>query len=546
MPIRDEAINVFMGLPGRRRPPRADLQPRRRLLRARHRLQPHRDHRLGPRRDAGQARRAGHRAREAALHRARGRLADLLRRDPDGYRIELIERATERRRTAAVGCAHGRADRRRRPRVELVPPGGLHVPADGWWKRTDEIYEAVRIGEGLAATGELGEAGMARAQATMEVFAHFCAASGIEPDAVLAVATSAHPRRVELGASSSSAPRRPAACACACSAARRRRATATWRPSTRPPCPTASMLDIGGGSMQLVHVVGRHSRELDSWRLGAVRMSERFLPGDGPAKPKQIRELVGYVTAKLERAPWLGRCGPRLVGIGGTIRNLAAAAQRDLDVPEAGVQGYRHRARGARPPGRRAGLAPAGRARQVPRHQARARRHHPRRRDRRADGHGGRRLRGPRGRPRPACARASSSSATSTATRRCSTTCAARASSTSPRSTGWTPAQPAHRPRRAPRPRPLRRARRRRPCTPGDPVERELLWAAALLHDIGMTVDYDDHHKHSRYLVLNAGLPGLRAARARPHRPGRALPPQGHAVAGPVRPAGASRATRSA
>jgi exopolyphosphatase/guanosine-5'-triphosphate,3'-diphosphate pyrophosphatase len=24
-----------------------------------------------------------------------------------------------------------------------------------------------------------------------------------------------------------------------------------------------------------------------------------------------------------------------------------------------------------------------------------------------------------------------------------------------------------------------------------------------------MTVDYDDHHKHSRYLVLNGGLPGF-------------------------------------
>ena len=30
---------------------------------------------------------------------------------------------------------------------------------DGWWKRTDEIYEAVRVGEGLAATGKLGDAG---------------------------------------------------------------------------------------------------------------------------------------------------------------------------------------------------------------------------------------------------------------------------------------------------------------------------------------------------------------------------------------------------
>ena len=57
--------------------------------------------------------------------------------------------------------------------------------------------------------------------------------------------------------------------------------------------------------------------------------------------------------------------------------------------------------------------------------------------------------------------------------------------------------------------------------------ERELLWAACLLHDIGTAVDYDDHHKHSRYLILNAGLPGytqreiaLVAQMARYHRKG--------------------------
>jgi exopolyphosphatase/guanosine-5'-triphosphate,3'-diphosphate pyrophosphatase len=42
----------------------------------------------------------------------------------------------------------------------------------------------------------------------------------------------------------------------------------------------------------------------------------------------------------------------------------------------------------------------------------------------------------------------------------------------------------------------------------GDEADRELLWAAGLLHDIGTAVAYDDHHKHSRYLILNAGLPG--------------------------------------
>ncbi|HEX6388832.1 MAG TPA: HD domain-containing protein, partial [Solirubrobacteraceae bacterium] len=61
----------------------------------------------------------------------------------------------------------------------------------------------------------------------------------------------------------------------------------------------------------------------------------------------------------------------------------------------------------------------------------------------------------------------------------------------------------------------------------GDPVERELLWAASVLHDIGMTIDYDDHHKHSQYLILNAGLPGFSptevaviAQAARYHRKG--------------------------
>jgi exopolyphosphatase / guanosine-5'-triphosphate,3'-diphosphate pyrophosphatase len=62
---------------------------------------------------------------------------------------------------------------------------------------------------------------------------------------------------------------------------------------------------------------------------------------------------------------------------------------------------------------------------------------------------------------------------------------------------------------------------------PGDREERELLWAAAMLHDVGVAVDYDDHHKHSRYLILNGGLPGftprevaLVALMARYHRKG--------------------------
>src|SRR5688500_11420171 len=49
-----------------------------------------------------------------------------------------------------------------------------------WWKRTDEIYEPVRVGEGQAeGGGPLQLAPMERALETIELFAHFCRATGI-------------------------------------------------------------------------------------------------------------------------------------------------------------------------------------------------------------------------------------------------------------------------------------------------------------------------------------------------------------------------------
>ena len=57
--------------------------------------------------------------------------------------------------------------------------------------------------------------------------------------------------------------------------------------------------------------------------------------------------------------------------------------------------------------------------------------------------------------------------------------------------------------------------------------ERDVLSAAAWLHDVGVVVDYWEHHLHSAYIILNASLPGwshrelaLIALLARNHRKG--------------------------
>src|SRR3954462_2810175 len=58
-----------------------------------------------------------------------------------------------------------------------------------WWKRTDEIHEAVRIGEGLDSTHALQDEPMQRALRMLDLYAHFCRATGIVD--VKPVATSA-------------------------------------------------------------------------------------------------------------------------------------------------------------------------------------------------------------------------------------------------------------------------------------------------------------------------------------------------------------------
>src|SRR5205085_12446310 len=55
----------------------------------------------------------------------------------------------------------------------------VFMAGEGWWKRTDELYEAVRVGEGLARNGRLADRPMRRALATLDVFAHLHRADGV-------------------------------------------------------------------------------------------------------------------------------------------------------------------------------------------------------------------------------------------------------------------------------------------------------------------------------------------------------------------------------
>ncbi len=209
-----------------------------------------------------------------------------------------------------------------------------------WWKRTDELYETVRIGAGLGATGAIGEKAMARGLETLTVFDGFRRAGGLKREDVHPIATSAireasnrdeflHAAEAQTGLQIEVLSEEDEAFL---------GYVAAINTSTLT---DGMVLEIGGGSLQLIHVAGRRAQQLASFPLGAVRLTEELLPEDGPAKKKELERVRARVRESLGGLDWLReRSGERLVGLGGAVRNLAAAAQRETSPIDLGVQGF--------------------------------------------------------------------------------------------------------------------------------------------------------------------------------------------------------------
>ena len=92
------------------------------------------------------------------------------------------------------------------------------------------------------------------------------------------------------------------------------------------------VLDIGGGSAQISEIADGQYYRGESRTLGALALTERFVRND-PPKKSELEAVDAEIERQLDDIPWLRKAaGELLVGIGGTIRNLAKI--------EAGRQGY--------------------------------------------------------------------------------------------------------------------------------------------------------------------------------------------------------------
>jgi exopolyphosphatase/guanosine-5'-triphosphate,3'-diphosphate pyrophosphatase len=374
-----------------------------------------------------------------------------------------------------------------------------YEPNTPWWSVVDEIREAVRIGAGMGEERLLRPERIDRAVHTAAVFASFCRASGI--DQIEAVATSAIRDATNRDELLSAIRERTGIEARVISG--REEARYGWLAvANSTTIEDGFGLDIGGGSIQTMRLAGRRLAEAESLPLGSVRVSERFLP-DEKATAKGMKALRKHVAAELEELGWWTG-GGRLVGIGGTIRNLAAAAMRRGDLPPVGVQGYELRLDTLEELIELLASKPASKRGEVSGIKL----------DRGDVILGG--------------------ALTLAATMESGgfdaievTEAGLREGIFFDRLLGerelfddvrrGSVENLAHRfnsePGHARRVAALSLEMFDGLATAGlhdlGDAERELLWAAGVLHDIGTAIDYEDHHRHSHYMILNAGLPGF-------------------------------------
>lgn len=100
-----------------------------------------------------------------------------------------------------------------------------------------------------------------------------------------------------------------------------------------------AMLDIGGGSVEIIMASGNHVEETYSLELGAVVMTERYLKQD-PITDNEIEKLRRNIRAMLKKTFSERTTVESLIGSGGTLTALGSMAMQARKDNYVSIHGY--------------------------------------------------------------------------------------------------------------------------------------------------------------------------------------------------------------
>jgi exopolyphosphatase/guanosine-5'-triphosphate,3'-diphosphate pyrophosphatase len=206
---------------------------------------------------------------------------------------------------------------------------------DGVWSVWDEIRAPVRLSAGMGANGRLRPERIDRAIDAVRTFVAFCGQTGI--DDVIAAGTSAL-RRAANGdevVAAFAAEGLPVRILDGREEAYYGALAILNSTTVRE----GFGLDMGGGSVQLMQLADGTLGESVSLPLGAVRATEGFLADDD--QKTGLKALRKEVKRLVREHEWFSAEHGPLAAIGGSVRNITAAAQRLTGITDGRVQGYR-------------------------------------------------------------------------------------------------------------------------------------------------------------------------------------------------------------
>jgi len=215
------------------------------------------------------------------------------------------------------------------------------VDSDGRVAELQRRTRVTRLGEGVDSSGRLAEPAIARVFATLEEYAALI--EGAEASECPAVLTSAV-RDAANGAEFTAEIReRYGLDAQVIAGGEEAQLTFLGALSDREDADRAPTLviDVGGGSTELILGSGRDVSDFFSLQAGAVRQSERHLSHDPPT-PEELVALGGDVAALIaaEVPERVRRGATRAIAVGGTATSCAAIDQALDPYDSARVHGY--------------------------------------------------------------------------------------------------------------------------------------------------------------------------------------------------------------
>ncbi len=203
----------------------------------------------------------------------------------------------------------------------------------------DDEKAMVRIGQGLSETGEISPAAWARAREALARMLKIQQSYGVAT--VEAVATSAV-RQAVNGEAFTAAMRQELGLQIDIISGEEEAQLAFLSAchSFEMDNQRLALIDIGGGSAEVILTTGRQIEEIFSLDLGAVVLTEKFL-FDDPVSEEAMKRLRKHVRKTLKKRITVpGGAVHGLIGSGGGMTTIAAIVMAQRNEPFNSVQGY--------------------------------------------------------------------------------------------------------------------------------------------------------------------------------------------------------------